>query len=339
MKVRNVTWTVKKIQQMLPKINPKPQYQRGEVWKLASKQLLIDSILCHFDIPKIYLHDMRGVGHYDYDVTDGQQRLRAIWDFLQDGFRLSDKSYESNAKWRGSLFSELVARHRNQIRRFKLVVAIISDSSNDEVRELFSRLQRGSRLTPPELRNSIPSQLGDVIRSMGDNHAFFTDPDCPFKAERFHHHDLCALAFAIELFQGKRDLKAPDLREMYTSFSGNVPQAAANKVGKVLTFMHEMQKTQPKSIRTKWGFIDLYWFISERFPDLPKSSGLARKYAQFELRRHQHTAKPEVLLTGKSQKVPARDRRLYDYIVAFKTSGGTAKNVRRRHRVFLEEFA
>ena len=41
-----------------------------------SMQLLIDSVLCRFDIPKIYLHDMRGIGQHDYDVTDGQQRLR-----------------------------------------------------------------------------------------------------------------------------------------------------------------------------------------------------------------------------------------------------------------------
>jgi len=123
MKVRNDAWSVKRIEQMQQKINPKPQYQRGQVWKLQSRQLLIDSILCHFDIPKIYLHDMRGVGQYDYDVTDGQQRLRAIWSFLADEFRLSDTSYQTNASWRGSLFSELTAKHQKEIRQFKLIVA------------------------------------------------------------------------------------------------------------------------------------------------------------------------------------------------------------------------
>jgi len=340
MKVRGTAWTVKKIAQMEPRINPKPQYQRGEVWKLPAQQLLIDSILCGFDIPKIYLHDMRGVGLHDYDVTDGQQRLRAIWGFLQDRFRLADTSYQPTAPWRTRLFSELPAKLRRQIHRFKLVFAVISNASNDEVRELFSRLQRGSRLTPPELRNSIPSQLGDAIRSIADNHAFFSHPECPFTGERFQYHDLCAHAFAIELDGGTSDLKAPTLKAMIERFKDHVPAKEAKKVSQVLDYIHQMQVAYPRCIRTKWGFVDVFWLVSERRAALPAADVLARKYVQFEGRRRQHTAKPELLLhTRGSASAPPRNRRLYEYIVAFKTSGGLADNVRRRHAVLVKELA
>ncbi|MES2725776.1 MAG: DUF262 domain-containing protein, partial [Bacteroidota bacterium] len=38
-------------------INLSPDYQRnGELWNLEKRQLLIDSILNDYDIPKIYFH-------------------------------------------------------------------------------------------------------------------------------------------------------------------------------------------------------------------------------------------------------------------------------------------
>ena len=36
-----------------------PEYQRqGEVWSLEKKQLLIDSIINRYDIPKLYFHKL-----------------------------------------------------------------------------------------------------------------------------------------------------------------------------------------------------------------------------------------------------------------------------------------
>ena len=38
------------------KINTNPDYQRPAVWSKAQKQLLIDSMLREYDIPKMYMH-------------------------------------------------------------------------------------------------------------------------------------------------------------------------------------------------------------------------------------------------------------------------------------------
>ena len=38
-----------------------PPYQRpSAVWSLAKQQLFIDSLINGYDVPKIYLHDLRG---------------------------------------------------------------------------------------------------------------------------------------------------------------------------------------------------------------------------------------------------------------------------------------
>ena len=73
---------------MKKRIDNQPSYQRqSELWNLEKKQLLIDSILNGYDIPKIYLHKfnkpkkIRGI-EMQYAIIDGRQRLETIWGFL-----------------------------------------------------------------------------------------------------------------------------------------------------------------------------------------------------------------------------------------------------------------
>ena len=78
-------WPLYSVRMREPKIDPRPTYQRSSVWSRNKQQLLMDSILRRYDIPKLYL---RAVDKppYKYEVVDGQQRLRAIWEFCQDAF-------------------------------------------------------------------------------------------------------------------------------------------------------------------------------------------------------------------------------------------------------------
>src|SRR5438552_3138935 len=72
-----------------------PEYQRnGDIWGLEKRQLLIDSILNEYDIPKIYFHKLskqeREKTGKDYAIIDGRQRLETIWKFIDGDFPLAD---------------------------------------------------------------------------------------------------------------------------------------------------------------------------------------------------------------------------------------------------------
>ncbi len=71
-----------------------PDYQRmGDIWTLDKKQLLIDSIINDFDVPKIYFHDLRAYdkkSKYEFSIIDGRQRLEAVWAFIDGDFPLAD---------------------------------------------------------------------------------------------------------------------------------------------------------------------------------------------------------------------------------------------------------
>src|SRR5208283_1071278 len=79
------------------KVFMSPVYQReANIWSTEKKQLLIDSIINHFDIPKLYFHEYLEPKVIDgktkkYAVIDGKQRLLAIWDFIDNAFPLSEK--------------------------------------------------------------------------------------------------------------------------------------------------------------------------------------------------------------------------------------------------------
>ncbi|MCA3155559.1 MAG: DUF262 domain-containing protein, partial [Burkholderiales bacterium] len=69
-----------------------PEYQRSsDVWTEEKKQLLIDTILNGFDVPKLYFHKFPtafifGGKEYEYAIIDGKQRLEAIWEFIDGKF-------------------------------------------------------------------------------------------------------------------------------------------------------------------------------------------------------------------------------------------------------------
>src|SRR6266487_1264767 len=79
------------------KVFMNPVYQReANIWSIEKKQLLIDSIINHFDIPKLYFHEYLEPKLIEgkkrkYAVIDGKQRLLAIWEFIDNAFSLSDK--------------------------------------------------------------------------------------------------------------------------------------------------------------------------------------------------------------------------------------------------------
>ena len=78
-------------------IDMNPSYQRrGDLWPLRHRQLLLNSIINSYDIPKIYLADFTYMtsslneGRKPYAVIDGKQRLKTIFDFFDDALLLDD---------------------------------------------------------------------------------------------------------------------------------------------------------------------------------------------------------------------------------------------------------
>ena len=183
------------------RMSTNPEYQRGEVWKLGQQKKLIDSIFRGYQLPIFYLHNIRETfsdgGIVDrLEIIDGQQRVNALYRFVKGDFRLYDVD-DNDARfptflldtekypcpWGGKDFHSLLEELQTQLLNTKLSVALITNATDNEIRDLFVRLQSGFPLNAQEKRDSLPGAFTEFILNLGGKpqlvgnpgHQFFTD--------------------------------------------------------------------------------------------------------------------------------------------------------------------
>ena len=327
MHFKHFRWQVAKLASIRDQIDPKPQYQRGDTWDDRARSLLIDSILNTYDIPKIYLRYSKGIGAFTYEVADGQQRLKSLWKFLDNELVLSGMS-DKYLHLNGKMCRNLTDAEKEKIESYFVVTTVVYDATNDETRELFRRLQLGVRLNAAELRNSMASALGNQVRAMALTHPFFANS--PFGFARYKADDLVAHAFAIILYERKRDIKAPDLKEMYIEYKDALPSAVSGAVNEILRFMNAMQTGISRCISTKWGFVDLIGVLSQRTLKDVDPIEMAEAYVDWETERAAYASRISELA---SAPVKSKQRRLFEYISAFQKEGATKRNLEKRFLV------
>lgn len=187
-----------------------PDYQREEVWNIAQKQLLIDSILNGWKLPKLYLLK---TGANTYDVVDGQQRLATIFEFMSGKLELSS---ETSKNFGGAkTYKELEDDVSDGFDDFRVEFDEIVDASDDEIREFFKRLQAGLTLNGPERLNAVPGNLTEYVRMLAD-HPFFAET-VPFKNRRYSHFDVAAKFAAIEVEGLDVGQRIGELEELFLS--------------------------------------------------------------------------------------------------------------------------
>jgi hypothetical protein len=205
-------WPLVTIFGIRDRINTKPDFQRPPVWGLAQKQLLIDTVLRNYDIPKLYWRKT-GSKPDKYDVVDGQQRLRAIWEFFDGSFPLpQDADPIDGEVIAGKKYSEFPDALRIHFDTYPLDVVILENTDEDEVREMFLRLQNGTTLKAQEKRNAYPGKMRDFVRET-TRHVFFERVG--FENQRFNYDLVSAQFVCLELAGGPANIKNADLNKMY----------------------------------------------------------------------------------------------------------------------------
>jgi hypothetical protein len=131
-----------------------PKFQRRNVWSDKARSYLIDTIIRSKPIPKLFIRqDIDAKTKKTVrEVVDGQQRLRTIFSFLEDGFKLS-KTH--SAEYGGKFFSELPDEVQTGILKYELSVDLLLDAPDKEVLDIFARLNSYAvKLNSQELRNA-----------------------------------------------------------------------------------------------------------------------------------------------------------------------------------------
>jgi hypothetical protein len=118
-------------------LNLSPEFQRRSVWPTKAKSYLIDTILRGKPIPKILitqqLHDKRTVR----SVVDGQQRLRAILEFIHGDFKLSRAH---NQEYANLNFEDLPDEARADFYKYEIGVDLLYDIPIEDLLDIFARI-------------------------------------------------------------------------------------------------------------------------------------------------------------------------------------------------------
>lgn len=242
------------------RINTNPDFQRPAVWSTSQKQLLIDTILRQYDVPKFY---WRKIGSKPdlYDVVDGQQRLRAIWGFLSGEYKLARNADPiEDDEIAGLGYEELPDDLRMALDTYALDIVILEETDEDEVREMFLRLQNGTSLKAQEKRNAYPGQMRDFVCGL-TKHPLFTR--VPFANSRFAFDHVAAQMVLLETVGEPTNVKNTDLNKMYEAnkvFDAN--NSTAKGVKRVLDIMADVFPELTPELE-RYNLISLYCVISE----------------------------------------------------------------------------
>ena len=203
-----------------------PEWQRAEVWTDDRKQLLIDTILRGWKIPKFYFAKVSEAPE-EFEVVDGQQRLVTIFEFFDGILTLSP---ETAQRIGAETYATLPEHISDAFDDYEIAYDEITDWTEEELKEYFRRLQFGLTLTAAEQLNAVHSNLTNFARQLS-KHDFFKRKVW-VRDTRKAHFDIAAKVTAIAVDGIDTGLRLGDLTKTYLA---NAKFSEDSNTGKVLT--------------------------------------------------------------------------------------------------------
>lgn len=330
---RNVEdWTVAELHKERGMISF-PEYQRQDnLWSEEKKSLLIDSILRNIDIPKIYFNVTPGG---NIEVVDGQQRLWAIWGFLDDDYSLK-------LDGKAQKFSELSQSRKDTITKYKLQVSVLDDADDEYLRELFIRLQLGLLLVTGEKLKAATGAMKSLVFEKLATHQFVRNLHIPNR--RFARQTLCA-QICINSFTQKKvgefaRTRYEDLQYFFKEYE--------KPLGQDLEFFRDMSKKIDQVMQ------DLALCLGDRVKDLRSRAYILSVYLffealrddpQFDLKTERKQLSDFVFKLWKRLKeeikagMDRKNRELYVFETLVSSASGEKYQIEGRHEKLGEYYA
>ncbi|MCG9755895.1 DUF262 domain-containing protein [Shewanella insulae] len=285
-------------------IQVNPEYQRnGDVWTLEKKQLLIDSIINRYDIPKIYFHkfdrtEARKKG-FEYAIIDGRQRLEAIWQFIDGKFSLKDDiTYlrDPSIDIGGMTYNDLGSKHAKIKNRFdstNLPIIVVETDEIELIEDMFSRLNEASPLNAAEKRNAYGGDLVAAINKLSRKD-FFKNK-VKFGNKRYQHKEVAVrllfLQHCLESEPRLYDTKKVYL-DKFTKDNKKSNKSYVNKLYKkcdeTLSYL-ETVFIDSDPLLSSQAVIPIYYLTYQKFlEEKPRSSFSRNKLLKFNKTREKN---------------------------------------------------
>ena len=203
------------------------KFQRRDVWSDKARSYLIDTILRGKPIPKLYMRQDTNpkTRRTVREVVDGQQRLRTVFAFVRDGFRVY-KSHNEDAG--GKRFSELDDETQKDILKYEFVVDLLQDMPDQEIYDVFARLNTYSvRLNDQELRHAkFFGEFRTLAYNLANEFNSFWEENCVLTSKQILRRNDAELVsdLLLQMIQGVTEKSKGALDSAYRKYDESLPR-------------------------------------------------------------------------------------------------------------------
>lgn len=241
--------------------------RRGGQWDDFKQSLLIHSMLAGYIIPPLYFTkeptgnvDEKGKPIFQQEIVDGLQRITSIKAFVNDEWALSDKTPDVEVDGEtvvlaGKLFSELPDEIQTDIKRFAFTVYNLEEFTDDEIEEIFFRLNNGVALTKGQqskakLGVDIAKFINEVLESKFYKEiAHFSPMQYRRAADQL---TLLQSMLLLDVVDGNYELKSISENDVLTyaeSIRGNYPIEKRDRIRNIVEYMERALDSKEKFMK------------------------------------------------------------------------------------------
>jgi len=312
-------WTLKEFREQneMGRLNVQPAYQRSRVWTDEQRYSLIESVSQGFPIGLVMLNTIDGVEDdvpvKRYDVVDGQQRIRTIIEYI------TGSEPWAISLFRGDFqpFNRLKTAVQQNFYRYKVPIALMTGFDDEEINEIYNRLQSGKPLKPGEkLKSMTSASLYNSVRNITE-HKIFDMSERALKVRDSHWMLATGFLKAVYTddlfgrleyanlhrflketkFDSSKNLQALDLVKKVLNFEQKV-------IGDAIDLWQEFSQYARTARTMKWLFFSLYGLL-QRYSINGKEPAVAEGViAYYRAIEEEHSQEwTDYLTTGRTGRV------------------------------------
>jgi hypothetical protein len=341
-----INWLIHRYSQ----IDSEVWYQRQKVWSTKDKRLFIDSLLRGYTLPFLYFFQQTSFidDEERFEVIDGKQRLETIHEFWQDKFALGKESTDMGLEKKK--YGALSQKYRDKFFYSDINFVVVKDTLPqdpktynpgkivEEVTDLFQRLQKGKRLTSPEVLNSIKGNMRNFCAGIAGIERN-QQPHDLFKKINLSRSRYALLQVTAQItflvMKGMRDAKFKDLSSFFKErkdFDENSEEAKRiRKLFKILddAFTKIENSAFVDSRASLVSIALLFEYLMDGYAIEDKKRDIATFFIKFLERVRQET---------KKDSQSERDTVLLDYNSATIQAADSSVNIRKRFEILKERL-
>lgn len=327
-------WTIAEIPDLLSenKIYINKEYQRSDIWKHQQKIELIRSINNRYSIGALvtYIND-----NGQFEILDGQQRLIAIKQYLEDNLDLTKTDVVK--------YSKLSLQDKTLLDAYCvyyiLLKSINPKSKEEDIVQTFLRLQEGSPLNKAEKLNAQRGIFKDTFREIRETHPIFRYLG---NEKRFRWRQLAAELLSLELESDFKNRIFPslDLRSMLDIVKNYEKDISSSKVKFFkgnLDYLHNSLSILLTALEIR-EIVSFYLLISYLRRIKADNRELVNEFAEFARQFMQNLN----LFSIYDRKPPqGMTRKLFDKYRQYKLEAKimtTSESIRKRFDIVIDEF-